>query len=112
MHVQLIKKSEKEAIALDDWLRVANSTENLHITNRFKQQNPFNQEFLYMDLPGAGYWVPRNIKYDGWPHDGSIIFWPRGDGITFIQFSDTQNHELNEIAEKIRCKVVACTIGK
>ena len=60
---------------------------------------------------GAGYWVPSKSKYTGWPGDGTVCFAPSGNGIVFIQFSDTCDPELNEIAGVFGAKVISHVIG-
>ena len=111
MHSQIVKKDAGSSISKEEWTTLPTKFNNFHITNKLKQQNPFTEEFLYMDVPGSGYWTPSNYKYEGWPYDGNVWFMPEGYGVTFIQFADINDKELNEIANSIDAKVVHHDIG-
>lgn len=111
MHTKIVKDNEHSKITIDEWVQVAENFEGLHITDKLKQQNPFTDEFIFIDVLGSGYWIPANFKYEGWPNDGSIIFSPSSDGIVFVKFDDINDIELNEIASAIGGKVIPHTIG-
>ena len=108
MHSMIIKKDESVAITEEEWNQLSEKYDNFQLTNKLKQQNPFTKEFIFMDVPGSGYWVPSEEEYKGWPEDGSVWFRPKGNGFLFIQFGDSRNEELNAIASTIGCKVVPC----
>lgn len=112
MHSKIVNKDPQSKITVADWVQAAENYDGLHITDRLKQQNPFTDEFIFLDVLGSGYWIPVNFKYEGWPNDGSIIFTPSGDGIVFVQFGDITDAELNGIASAIGGKVISHTIGR
>lgn len=112
MHSKIVKQDDLLTLTVEEWVNTAKIFDNIFVTGKLKQQNPFTEEFLFMDVAGAGYWVPERSNYDGWPNDGTVIIRPDGDGIVFIQFADVNNIELNEIALAVEGKVIAHAIGK
>ena len=111
MHCKIVKGIESQKLSIREWIDATREFENVQVTNKLKQQNPFTKEFIFQDVEGAGYWTPVNSKYTGWPGDGTVCFAPSGNGIVFIQFSDNENVELNEIASAFGGTVISHVTG-
>jgi len=106
MHCRIVRSGAgSKPITLEEWTAAASKNPNVVITGELKQENPFTHEILKMKLPGSGYWCPASKDHTGWPRDGTVRFQFSAAGVVFIQYSNIQNTELQELANEL-CAVV------
>jgi hypothetical protein len=93
--------NDPKPISLEEWLSVTSRYPSFVITNELKQQNPFTQQFLMMNLAGSGYGKPLAADPVGWPHDGTVWFRHTGKVVDFIQYTNAKNPELQKLADDL-----------
>lgn len=107
-----IIQREREAISVDEWRAALNGEPDFFVTDKLIQKNPFTKEFLEMEAPGCGYWLPHILNKERFPYDGKVCFHFAENGILFIQYNDPFDPVLTGIARKIGGRVKLHSIGQ
>ncbi|GAA5441873.1 hypothetical protein Misp06_00034 [Microbulbifer sp. NBRC 101763] len=100
-----IIERDGERISVDEWREVASGEPNFLVTDKLIQQNPFTKEFLEIEIPGSGYWVPSSMNLERFPYDGKVRFHFTEHGVRFIQYENPFDSVFTGIARKLGARV-------
>lgn len=104
-------ESGRDVITLDEWRAAVAMFPNFTISDQMKQQNPFTKEFLLIDSPGSGYWVPPTLAGPVWSDDGRVWFRFANGMARFVQFSNLNDPDLVALAHELDATIEHDRIG-